>query len=97
MTTHVIISDAELEARGLPKIAFLDNTGREHAESSAAVVAVRRGERGAYPIPTQYTAAQLNSASGVTPEQVEAMKMGSKHGWDCPESYPACADASTPA
>lgn len=89
MSTRIVPADAELEARGLPKMAFLDNTDRRHTDSSASVVAIRRGERGFYSIPTEYTADQLNSAAGVTDTQVKAMEMGSKKGWHCPESFPA--------
>jgi hypothetical protein len=79
--------DAELERRGLPRLAFIDNRHGHYGPSP--VIAVRRGERGYYPIQTTATAEALNERSGVTTEQVEAMHVGSMFGWDVPGAFPA--------
>lgn len=78
--------DLELEARGLPELAFVDN--KDRSPGAPPVIGVRRGESGYYPIYTRQTAAQLNEAHGVTPAQREAMHNGSLFGWDVPGADP---------
>ena len=79
--------DAELEARGLPEVAFIDNS---HDQSIGAppVIAVKRGEDGYYPIYSKQSADELNRASGVTKEQAAAMYVGSAFGWNVPGATP---------
>jgi hypothetical protein len=80
-------SDAMLAARGLPEIAFLDNSnGMAGADSK--VVAVKRGEAGCYVVVTACSADELNAQHSVTIAQREAMRMGSMFGWQVPGAYP---------
>ncbi len=72
--------DQALVARGLPPIAYADNTKGIYG-SEARVIAIKRGESGFYPIQSRLTADQLNDAEGVTPAQREAMLSGSMFGW----------------
>lgn len=86
-TTVTAERDAELAERGLPPLAFIDNsTG--FAACGAAVVAVRRGEPGCYAVQTALSADQLNAQHGVSDAQREAMHAGSMFGWDCKASFP---------
>lgn len=68
--------DDQLKARGLPTAAFIDNRS-DKSTGAAPVIAVRRGERGYYPIFTQQTAQELNAAHGVSEAQAQAMHIGS--------------------
>jgi hypothetical protein len=98
-TTVSAERDAELAERGLPPLAFVDNsTG--FAASGASVVAVRRGEPGCYAVQTDLSAEQLNAQHGVSEAQREAMHAGSMFGWDCKASFPCtweCRAASVGA
>lgn len=78
--------DAQLEARGLPEVAFIDNSRRVNGDSP--VIGVRRGQTGYYPVWTNQTADELNQANGVTPAQREAMHNGSLFGWEVPGANP---------
>lgn len=80
-------TDADLAARGLPEVAFVDNRNGL-VSLSAAVVAIKRGELGCYEVHTEVDAAALNARCGVTPEQREAMLAGSMFGWECKASFP---------
>lgn len=79
--------DAELAARGLPPVAYIDNTWNK-SPGASPVIAVRRGERGFYPIYTLASADKLNEAEGVTTAQAQAMHIGSMYGWDKPGAHP---------
>ena len=87
-TQHAIERDrdAQLEARGLPEVAFIDNSRQVNGKSP--VIGVRRGETGYYPIWTNLTADELNDANGVTPAQAQAMFNGSLFGWETPGADP---------
>lgn len=80
-------TDADLAARGLPDLAFVDN-GNGLVPLSTAVVAIKRGERGCYQVRTELDAAALNAQCDVSPEQREAMLAGSMFGWECRASFP---------
>lgn len=71
----------------LPERAYIDNS-HDKSPGAAPVIAVKRGERGFWPIFTQQTADELNEAEGVTPAQREAMHIGSMFGWDAPGADP---------
>ncbi len=66
----------------LPEIAYAN-----HPETGQ-VVAIKRGERGYFPIDTRMTSAQLNMKEGVKPAQAAAMLAGSMRGWAVPEADP---------
>lgn len=80
--------DEELAGRGLPAVAYIDNS---HGASAGAtpVVAIKRGQAGYHPVFTALTADDLNTAAGVTPAQREAMRIGSTLGWHVPGAHPA--------
>lgn len=78
--------DQVLADRGLPAIAYIDNSKKFNGASP--VIAVRRGESGFYPIYTPLSADELNALDGVTPAQREAMYNGSLFGWDTPSADP---------
>lgn len=85
------VTDAELIARGLPKLAF--TTASSFGVTPAPVIAVRRGELGYYPILTRCTAEALNETAGVTQAQADAMVVGSMCGWDAPGAFPKTWEA----
>ena len=72
-----------IEAK-LPEVCFT------YLLSDYSLIGIKRGEPGYYPIQLrpEVTAASLNAASGVTPQQVMAMEAGSMFGWDCPGADP---------
>lgn len=72
----------------LPEVAFLDNSW-DKSKGAPPVRAVKRGVLGYFAIFTRLSADELNKAAGVTPEQVEAMTIGSLVGWDAPGANPA--------
>jgi len=72
--------DDALAQRGLPPIAYADNSDRRY-DSAAPVIALKRGEPGYYPVHGRLTAEELNALEGVTPAQREAMLTGSMFGW----------------
>lgn len=72
----------------LPTVAFVENgftddtrTCRLYSNTDAPIIAIERGEMGFKPIYSRKTAAELNAAEGVTPQQREAMLVGSIFGW----------------
>lgn len=79
--------DQVLADRGLPAIAYIDNSKKFNGASP--VIAVRRGETGYYPIFTPLNADELNAEHGVTSAQREAMYNGSLFGWDTPSADPS--------
>ena len=79
------VPDDVLAARGLPELAFIDNSRRVYGPSS--VVAVRRGDACWYEVETELTADELNAQHGVNHAQAQAMLLGSIFGWNC---GPAC-------
>lgn len=87
--------DEELAARGLPEIAYVDNTW-DKSDGAPPVIAIRRGESGFHPIHTTLSAAALNQASGVTWAQAEAMHTGSMFGWTVPGAHPRAHGARMP-
>jgi len=80
--------DTALAKRGLPSLAYVDNSKRIYHEE-AAVIAVKRGESGFYPIHTNLSADELNAFENVTAAQREAMLMGSMFGWHLKGAEPA--------
>jgi len=72
--------DLELKTKGLPPLAFIDNSDGL-AATEARVVAVKRGVPGCYAVETESTADELNAKHGVTSAQREAMRFGSMFGW----------------
>jgi hypothetical protein len=82
------IKDEELAKRGLPELAYIDNSWNKSAGASP-VIAVKRGESGYYPIFTPLSADALNAKAGVTAPQREAMHIGSMMGWHVPGANPA--------
>jgi hypothetical protein len=82
-----MITDQELQTRGLPKVAFIDNS-HDKSPGVAPIIAVKRGEMGYYPIWTHCTVDELNESNGVTKAQCQAMHIGSMVGWHVPGSYP---------
>lgn len=82
------IRDEELAKRGLPEIAYIDNSWNKSPDAPP-VIAVKRGESGYYPIRTAWSADRLNAAAGVTKGQAEAMHIGSMVGWHAPGANPA--------
>lgn len=83
-----VLRDEELAKRGLPEVAYIDNSWDKSA-GAAPVIAVKRGEAGYYPIHTAKSADELNGSSGVTAAQREAMHIGSMMGWHVPGSFPS--------
>ena len=79
--------DQALAARGLPEMAFIDNS-RDKSPSATKVIGVRRGETGYYPIHSRLSADELNAKYKVTPAQREAMYNGSLFGWETPGADP---------
>lgn len=72
--------DEALAGRGLPPIAYADNSEGIYG-TDAKVVAIKRGESGFYPIHSRLTAEELNALESVTLAQREAMLTGSMFGW----------------
>lgn len=74
-------------AAKLPQVAYIDNHDR--TPGAAPVLKIVRGVSGYYPLhgATQ-SAAELNSAAGVTEAQREAMHFGSMIGWNTPGADP---------
>lgn len=86
--------DLELKSKGLPPLAFIDNSDGL-ASTSARIVAVKRGVPGCYAVATEATADELNTQHGVTAAQREAMRFGSMFGWGSRLATPqAWEDAS---
>ncbi len=83
-----IARDEALAARGLPEIAYVDNTLNKSSGASP-VIAIKRGESGYYPIFTTLSADELNKQAGVTEAQREAMHLGSMVGWHAPGAHPS--------
>jgi len=79
-----VMSDAMLEAMGLPPIAYVDHA----LTPEAKVVAIKRGVLGYHPVVTNLSARELNEAAGVTPAQASAMLNGSMFGWHVPAGDP---------
>lgn len=84
---HSAERDSALEMRGLPRIAFLDNS-HDRKPGAPRVLAVRRGELGCYPIWSRHSAAELNRLFRVSSPQSLAMYFGSLLGWDVPGADP---------
>ena len=76
------LPDPDLEARGLPPVAWV-------ASSTDEIREIARGEPGYRAIRTTLTARDLNSRAGVTPAQCNAMLNGSMFGWDTTGADPA--------
>lgn len=77
-------SDRELAERGLPPFAWaLD-------ESTNTVIRIERGMMGYFPAPSVEPrhVEWKNGIEGVSPEQADAMHMGSMFGWHVPAAYP---------
>lgn len=74
------VLDLVLKSKGLPELAFIDNSDGL-ASTNAKVVAVKRGVPGCYAVETESTADELNAKHGVTSAQREAMRFGSMFGW----------------
>lgn len=76
---------------GLPEKAYFTNT--LHCADATGkvppVIAVKRLEKGFYPIWTRATADELNESIGVTKAQASAMVNGSMFGWYVPAADPA--------
>lgn len=85
------IRDRELANRGLPEVAYIDNSWNKSA-GAAPVIAVKRGESGYYPIFTEQSVDDLNASCGVTVAQREAMHIGSMAGWHVPGANPAAQE-----
>lgn len=58
------------------------------SKETGAVIAIRRGELGYYPIETHLTPEEFNDRRGISAEQVEAMENGSVFGWEVPNADP---------
>lgn len=58
------------------------------SKETGAVIAIRRGELGYYPIETHLTPEEFNARRGISAEQVEAMENGSVFGWEVPGADP---------
>ena len=56
--------------------------------SDNSPIKIIRGESGYYPQPEYFDVEKLNRLSNVTPEQQEAMLVGSMFGWDVPGANP---------
>lgn len=79
--------DQALAERGLPEMAFVDNS-HDKSPNAPPVIGIRRGESGYHRIFTSRTAAQLNAMYGVTEAQRIAMQNGSLFGWEVPGAFP---------
>lgn len=82
----------------LPAVVYVDNPRNAagcpfYVNCDAQVIAIKRGERGFFPIYTPLTAAHLNAPLNVTPAQLEAMRLGSMFGFDSPCANPDNYDA----
>lgn len=91
--------DAELAARGLPEVAFVDNSA-DKSEDAARVIEIRRGVTGYFPVFGLASADELNALRGVTRAQREAMHTGSMMGWHVPGAWPEAyerGDGTAPA
>ena len=88
-TQHAIerARDQALADRGLPELAFIDNS-RDKSKGAPPVIGIRRGETGYYPVFTPLSADELNARDGVTPAQRVAMHNGSLFGWEAPGADP---------
>ena len=77
-------------AAGLPPLCCA-----RHPETGATVLIVR-GENGYHPVQTFLTLGQLNAALAEPPTaaQVQAMLVGSMHGWQVSGADPACQAAA---
>ena len=69
----------------LPEICMLESLTKE-----GQVIAVKRDERGYWPMDgwTLDRARRFNERQGITPAQVEAMRVGSMFGFDVPGANP---------
>ena len=85
--------DLELKTKGLPPLAFIDNSDGL-AATKARIVAVKRGVPGCYAVETEATADELNAERGVTPAQREAMRFGSMFGWGSRLATPQAWEAA---
>ena len=81
-------SEADLIARGCPKVAYFDNDGGSYG-TVATVFAVKRGKREAWPVHTMWCAKDLNALAGVSDAQAQAMLIGLTHGWEAPGAFPS--------
>lgn len=87
------VLDLMLKGKGLPELAFIDNSNGL-AATKARIVAVKRGVPGCYAVETEATADELNAQHNVTAAQREAMRFGSMFGWGSRLATPeAWADA----
>lgn len=81
------VTDEELASRGLPPLAYVDNSFARGGDAPA-VLAIRRGEAGYHCVETSRTAEEMNRAAGVSEAEVLAMVTGSMFGWDVPGAHP---------
>ena len=88
-TQHAIerARDQALASRGLPEIAFVDNS-HDKSAGAPSVIGIRRGESGYHPVFTRFSADELNARNGVTAAQRVAMHNGSLFGWETPGADP---------
>ena len=88
-TQHAIerARDQALAERGLPEMAFIDNSA-DKSPGAPPVIGIRRGESGYHPVFTPLSADELNARNRVTPAQRVAMHNGSLFGWETPGADP---------
>lgn len=60
--------------------------------STHEAIVVKRGHAGHWPLPEGMTIERINAVFGATPQQIEAMLVGSMFGWDVPGADPARYD-----
>jgi len=66
----------------LPEMAMLTDL------VTGETIAVRKGERGYWPMPNIKNPDAWNERHGITKAQAEAMQVGSMFGFDCPGADP---------
>ena len=73
----------------LTVLSLLPERCASRLQETGQPIVIVRGERGYYPMGTDFDVDAYNKARGITAAQVEAMVAGSMFGWDTPGADPA--------
>ena len=71
-----------MTAANLPERAYA------YHPTTGAIIMIKRGETGFWPVTTDVKPETLNKVHDVTPQQAAAMLTGSLFGWDIPLADP---------